>query len=96
MKKLLLILITAVVGLVAHAGITVYYDNSSTGFNPMQIQYWGNGFGANKQNMTLVEGSIYKFDLPDNTQGCLFYNGEYNNGNQTKNVEPPTHKHLYK
>ncbi len=44
MKKLLLILITAVVGLVAHAGITVYYDNSSTGFNPMQIQYWGNGF----------------------------------------------------
>lgn len=96
MKKLLLILITAVVGLAAHAGITVYYDNSSTGFNPMQIQYWGNGFGANKQNMTLVEGSIYKFDLPDNTQGCLFYNGEYNNGNQTKNVEPPTHKHLYK
>lgn len=96
MKKLLLILITAVVGLVAHAGITVYYDNSSTGFNPMQIQYWGNGFGANKQNMTLVEGSIYKFDLPDNTQGCLFYNGNYNNGNQTKNVEPPTHNHLYK
>lgn len=96
MKKLLLILITAVVGLAAHAGITVYYDNSSTGFNPMQIQYWGNGFGANKQNMTLVEGSIYKFDLPDNTQWCLFYNGEYNNGNQTKNVEPPTHKHLYK
>lgn len=96
MKKLLLILITAVVGLAAHAGITVYYDNSSTGFNPMQIQYWGNGFGANKQNMTLVEGSIYKFDLPDNTQGCLFYNGQYNNDNQTKNVEPPTHKHLYK
>ena len=96
MKKLLLMFITAVVGLVAHAGITVYYDNSSTGFSPMQLQYWGNGFGANKQNMTLVEGSIYKFDLPDNTQGCLFYDGEYNNGHQTQNVEPPTHNHLYK
>lgn len=89
-------LITAVVGLAAHAGITVYYDNSSTGFSPMQLQYWGNGFGADKQNMTLVEGSIYKFDLPDNTQGCLFYDGEYNNGHQTQNVEPPTHNHLYK
>ena len=96
MKKLLLMFITAVVGLVAHAGITVYYDNSSTGFSPMQLQYWGNDFGANKQNMTLVEGSIYKFDLPDNTQGCLFYDGEYNNGHQTQNVEPPTHNHLYK
>lgn len=98
MKKLLLILITAVVGFVAHADITVYYDNSSTGFSPMKIQYWGNDFGANNQNMTPVDGSssIYKFDLPDNTQGCLFYNGEYNNGNQTENVEPPTHNHLYK
>ena len=98
MKKLLLILITAVVGFVAHADITVYYDNSSTGFSPMKIQYLGNGFGANNQNMTPVDGSssIYKFDLPDNTQGCLFYNGEYNNGNQTENVEPPTHNHLYK
>lgn len=96
MKKLLLIFITAVVGLVAHAGITVYYDNSDTQFSPMKLQYWGNGFGANNQNMTPVEGSIYKFDLPDNTTGCLFYNGYYNNGNQTENVEPPTHNHLYK
>lgn len=96
MKKLLLMLITAVVGLVAHAGITVYYDNSSTQFSPMQLQYWGNALGADKQYMTLVEGSIYKFDLPDNTQGCLFYDGYYNNGHQTQNVEPPTHNHLYK
>ena len=52
MKKLLLILITAVVGLVAHADMTIYYDNSNTGWTTCKITYWktgDNGWSYNKK-----------------------------------------------
>lgn len=73
MKKLLLILITAVVGLVAHADKTIYYDNSVTNFSPVLVPYWGGSTGTNTGTMTQVAGSIYKFDgLPDDATGFLF------------------------
>lgn len=98
MKKLLLILITAVVGLVAHAAKTIYYDNSVTNFSPVLVQYWGGSTGSNTKTMTQVAGSIYKFDeLPDDATGFLFKkNDEWSNTTCTQNVESFTAGHLYK
>lgn len=80
MKKLLLILITAVVGLVAHADKTIYYDNTATGFSPMKIYL----IGPNQaKDMTLVSGSIYKYTVPDNATDVLFYTGTWSNDTQT-------------
>lgn len=80
MKKLLLILITAVVGLVAHADKTIYYDNSATGFSPMKIYLIG---PDQAKDMTLVSGSIYKYPVPDDATDVLFYTGSWSNGTQT-------------
>lgn len=98
MKKLLLILITAVVGLVAHADKTIYYDNSVTNFSPVLVQYWGGSTGSNTKTMTQVAGSIYKFDeLPDDATGFLFKkNDNWSNTDCTQNVESFTAGHLYK
>ncbi len=98
MKKLLLILITTVVGLVAHADKTIYYDNSVTNFSPVQVQYWGGSTGSNTKTMTQVAGSIYKFDeLPDDATGFLFKkNDKWSNTDCTQNVESFTAGNLYK
>lgn len=89
MKKLLLILITAVVGLVAHADKTIYYDNSDTGWTTCKITYWktgDNSWSYNKIDMTAVSGAtnIWKFSVPDDTSGILFTNGDDNGENQTE------------
>lgn len=101
MKKLLLILITAVVGLVAHADKIIYYDNSNTGWTTCKITYWktgDNGWSYNKKDMTAVSGAtnIWKFSVPDDTSGILFTNGDDNGENQTEDCYDVQGGHLYK
>lgn len=101
MKKLLLILITAVVGLVAHADKTIYYDNSNTGWTTCKITYWktgDNGWSYDKKDMTAVSGAtnIWKFSVPDDTSGILFTNGDDNGENQTEDCYDVQGGHLYK
>lgn len=84
MKKLLLILITAVVGLVAHADKIIYYDNSGTKFT--SIWYWTVGADdGQKKDMDQVSGSIYKVSVPDNKE-LLFYQGDWDGGNGGKTL----------
>lgn len=101
MKKLLLILITAVVGLAAHADKIIYYDNSNTGWTTCKITYWktgDNGWSYNKKDMTAVSGAtnIWKFSVPDDTSGILFTNGDDNGENQTEDCYDVQGGHLYK
>lgn len=101
MKKLLLILITAVVGLVAHADKTIYYDNSGTNFT--SIWYWTVGQNdGQKKDMTQVSGSVYSVSVPDNKE-LLFYQGDWNGGkggktlNLTSSSNPSLQNlHMYK
>lgn len=84
MKKLLLILITAVVGLVAHADKTIYYDNTSSGWDKVNIHWWNNSGDSGDKEMTLVSGNVFKTtELPDKATNMVFNNGTWNNKNQT-------------
>lgn len=95
MKKLLLILITAVVGLVAHADKTIYYDNSATGWTTVNIHYWGSETGD--AAMTKFAGSVYKATIPDGATGMAFQKAKdnWNNGECTQNAPSCTNGHLY-
>ena len=98
MKKLLLILITAVVGLVAHADKTIYYDNSATNWSPVKIHYWGGG-STDDVTMTKVDGTdnIYKGSIPDDATNMIFFQ-KWDDKNQTfaaKDAPNVTHNHLY-
>ena len=95
MKKLLLILITAVVGLVAHADKTIYYDNSATNWDAVNIHYWGDASGD--AAMTKFAGSVYKATIPDGATGMAFQKAidNWNNGECTQNAPSCTNGHLY-
>ena len=98
MKKLLLILITAVVGLVAHADKTIYYDNSATQWNPVKIHYWGDGIDSDT-DMEKVSGTdnIYKGSIPDGATNMIFFQ-KWDDDDQTfaaKDAPNVTHNHLY-
>lgn len=95
MKKLLLILITAVVGLVAHADKTIYYDNSATNWDAVNIHYWGSETG--NAEMKKFAGSVYKATVPEGTTGMAFQKAKdnWNNGECTQNAPTCEDKHLY-
>lgn len=95
MKKLLLILITAVVGLVAHADKTIYYDNSATGWTTVNIHYWGSETGD--AAMTKVAGSVYKATVPEGTTGMAFQKAKdkWDNGECTQDINSCQNGHLY-
>lgn len=96
MKKLLLILVTAVVGLVAHADKTIYYDNVATDWSAVNAHYWGDANGD--KSMTLVSGSIYKVELPDGAKNVLFNTeaGKYDNDKATQDYYGLTDGHMYR
>lgn len=72
---------------------TIYYDNSSTNWNPPYIHYWDGSTSSSwpGEVMTKVEGTnnIWKFELPDDINCVLFHqlNGsqtdDFKNLNQT-------------
>lgn len=98
MKKLLLILITAVVGLVAHADMTIYYDNSATQWESVKIHYWG-GDTDGDTDMEKVSGTdnIYKGSIPDGATNMIFFQ-KWDDNDQTfaaKDAPNVKHNHLY-
>lgn len=87
MKKLLLILITAVVGLVAHAAdITIYYDNSNTQWSQVIIHPCA-GTPSNDITMDKVTGDIYKATFPTTITKILFQQTSNTWGNDVQTVD---------
>lgn len=59
-------------------GITVYYDNSVTNYEKVNIYYWGSSSATwPGVEMEKVDGrdNIYKYTLPSGTNGIIFNNG---------------------
>ena len=87
MKKLLLILITAVVGLAAHADdITIYYDNSATQWSQVIIHPC-EGTPSNDITMDNVTGDIYKATFPSTITKILFQQTSNTWGNAVQTVD---------
>lgn len=87
MKKLLLILITAVVGLVAHAAdMTIYYDNSNTQWTQVVIHPC-EGNPSNDITMDKVTGNIYKATFPTTITKILFQQTSNTWGNDVQTVD---------
>lgn len=87
MKKLLLMLITAVVGLVAHADdITIYYDNSATQWSQVIIHPCA-GTPSNDITMDKVTGDIYKATFPTTITKILFQQTSNTWGNAVQTVD---------
>ena len=83
MKKLLLILITAVVGLVAHADMTIYYDNSNTQWTQVVIHPC-EGTPSNDITMDKVTDNIYKATFPTTITKILFQQASNTWGNDVQ------------
>lgn len=86
MKKLLLILITAVVGLVAHADMTIYYDNSNTQWEQVVIHPC-QGNPSNDITMDKVTGNIYKATFPTTITKILFQKKSDTWGNDVQTID---------
>lgn len=75
-------------------GITVYYDNSVTNWSSVKIHHWSvNATSWPGVDTQKVAANIYMYTVPEGTKGIIFNNGS---GDQTDNIEPPVHNHLYK
>ena len=60
------------------SGITVYYDNSGTNYEKVNIYYWGSTSASwPGVEMEKVDGkdNLYKYTVPDGTNGIIFNNG---------------------
>ena len=60
-------------------GITVYYDNSVTNYDNVNIYYWGSTSDSwPGYEMEKVEGkeNLYKYTVPSGTAGIIFNNGK--------------------
>lgn len=87
MKKLLLILITAVVGLVAHAvDMTIYYDNTNTQWTQVVIHPC-EGTPSNDITMDKVTDNIYKATFPTTITKILFQEQSETWGNAVQTVD---------
>lgn len=86
MKKLLLILITAVVGLVAHADMTIYYDNSNTQWTQVVIHPC-EGTPSNDITMDKVTDNIYKATFPTTITKILFQEKSDTWGNDVQTID---------
>lgn len=84
------------------SGITIYYDNSVTGWGNVNIHYWDNPKTSwPGVAMTKVEGNIWKYTFTQNVStltGFLFCDGSGSgDNNQTADYKQvPVDKHLYK
>lgn len=90
MKKFFLGIISLCIACVSRAEITIYYDNSETNFNPMQVEYFDGSVDLTKShvNMTRISRYIYSVTVPDATQNLYFYNEGNQPNNQTKCLGP--------
>ena len=61
------------------SGITVYYDNSATNYEKVNIYYWGSTSASwPGVEMEKVDGkeNLYKYTVPTGTNGIIFNNGK--------------------
>lgn len=73
----------------------IYYDNSATKWDAVNIHYWGSETGD--AAMTKFAGSVYKATIPDGATGMAFQKAinKWNNGECTQNAPSCTNGHLY-
>ena len=74
--------------------MTVYWDNSSKKWESPRCHYWGGSSESSWPgvNMTKFYGSIWSYEIPDNSTGVIFNMGS--NSEQTGNLTP-VDGHLY-
>lgn len=59
------------------SNVTIYFDNSDSNWSNPYIHYWGGSASTwPGVAMTYVEGSIWKYECPSGTTGCLFNAGD--------------------
>ena len=71
----------------------VYFDNTKIGWSPVKVMWWNQGNGG--VDMTNAEeGPLYEASVP---YGCdfLFYNGYYNDMNQTGDIVTKVYDVIY-
>ncbi len=76
-------------------GITIYYDNSITNWSTVRVHFWGGETSSNwpGEEMTKIDGVIYRYVVPTGTTGLVFNNG---NGDQTNDITNVLPGHVYK
>ncbi len=81
-------------GLRAQA-FTVYFDNATKNWATPYIHYWGGSSSSSwpGRAMTLHAGTIWRYDVPDDTKSCLFNAGDGDN-TKTDNMTA-TAEHVY-
>ena len=77
--------------------VTIYYDNSGTGYNPPYIYYWSSATDSGDiawpgVPMTRDSGNIYKATFPSKNDRCIFSN---NGGSQTGDLIFPGSGYMY-
>ena len=77
----------------------IYYDNSQTKWTTVKVHYWGgdaeSSWPGNDMQLVPGESNIYFYELPKNTKGVVFNNG---NGDQTDDIKDDNliYGHCYK
>lgn len=75
-------------------GMVVYYDNSVTNWSSVKIHHWSvNATTWPGVEMEAIGSNIYKYVVPNGTEGIVFHNG---NGDQTVDVTNIESGHKYK
>lgn len=75
--------------------ITVYYENSVTGWTDVYVHYWGGASETAWPGIKMKSGgnNIFVAEVPDGSNGVFNDGGK---GYQTVNIEPLEDWHLYK
>ncbi|MDE5807386.1 MAG: starch-binding protein, partial [Muribaculaceae bacterium] len=74
--------------------LVVYYDNSKTNWNTVNIHYWGGESATEWPGEVMTSQSdcgCYYYELPEGTTGVIFHNGS---GTQTDDITP-VHNTMY-
>lgn len=81
----------------AEKNITVYFDNSVTNWNAVNIHYWGGMTETGWPGVPMKSGgnNIYVAEIPAGSS-VVFNNGNNSNTLQTNNVENVEDGHIYK
>ncbi|MBQ1815804.1 MAG: starch-binding protein [Ruminococcus sp.] len=78
--------------------VTIYYDNSNTGYNPPYIYFWNSKTDSGSEEwpgvqMTRDEGNIYKATFLKEYDRCIFSN---NGASKTDDLTFPGSGYMYK
>lgn len=81
LKLFILAVITLMATHFSASAVTVYFDNSTAHWNPVNIYYWGSTKPVSWPGVTMekLSGDIYKYDIPDNGITMVIFNNKVNN-----------------